>query len=419
MPMQLAFLSITAGGLLLASVGQAEDFALQDGDTVVFLGDSITAARTYGTIVENYTLLRYPQRRVKFYNAGWGGDTAAGGAARLERDVFSRGATVLAVAYGLNDIGWGVKADAEHKRKYLDAIRDIVVRCRERNIRVFICSAAITSEDPDKAERGFLQKMCDEGLALSRELGGGAIDVQRSMRAVQRRALALNEKIRDQSKHTRLHAADGAHLNDLGQLAMAFAIIKGLGAPADVSSAQLDFASGAVLEATGCRISDIAARPEGLEFTRLDEGLPINFGLFGALQFVYVPFHSELNGYLLTVKNLPPGKYEVSADGRSIARYTHGQLAQGVNIASATTNAWQPGGPWDAQSSVLKAITEARSQLGVAGTLWNAYLEGSPRRPDIREQAAKADLELQELQRLTARPMPYRFRVRPVADESR
>lgn len=37
----------------------AADFAVQDGDVVVFLGDSITAAREYGKIIEQYTLLRY------------------------------------------------------------------------------------------------------------------------------------------------------------------------------------------------------------------------------------------------------------------------------------------------------------------------------------------------------------------------
>jgi hypothetical protein len=43
-------------GLPLA--GRADDFALRDEDTVVFLGDSITAARTYGKIVENCALVR-------------------------------------------------------------------------------------------------------------------------------------------------------------------------------------------------------------------------------------------------------------------------------------------------------------------------------------------------------------------------
>src|SRR5918997_367965 len=102
----------------LGAPAQAEEFALRDGDTVVFLGDSITAARTYGKIVENYTLLRFPDRTVRYVNAGWGGDTAAGGLKRLDRDVFARGATVLIAAYGINDIGWGAKGDAEHKPIY-------------------------------------------------------------------------------------------------------------------------------------------------------------------------------------------------------------------------------------------------------------------------------------------------------------
>src|SRR6185503_19325139 len=123
---------------LLASTAHAE-FAIRDGDTVVFLGDSITAARTYGKTIENYTLLRYPDRKVHFVNAGWGGDTAAGGLKRLQRDVFDHGATLVTVAYGINDIGWGGRADAEHRKLYLDSIAGIVDACKAHNVRVFIC----------------------------------------------------------------------------------------------------------------------------------------------------------------------------------------------------------------------------------------------------------------------------------------
>src|SRR5947207_13173466 len=107
-----------------AADARAAEFALKSGDTVVFLGDSITAARTYGKIVENYTLLRFPDRKVRFVNSGWGGDTAAGGLARLERDAFRAGATVHIAAYGINDIGWGARADEAHQRAYLDAVRE-------------------------------------------------------------------------------------------------------------------------------------------------------------------------------------------------------------------------------------------------------------------------------------------------------
>src|SRR4051812_35721688 len=193
---------------VVAAVASAGDFAIGDGDTVVFLGDSITAARTYSKVIEEYTLLRYPHRQVRFINVGWGGDTAAGGLARLQKDVFDRGATVLTVAYGINDIGWGGKADAEHRQKYLDSIRGIVEQCKAHHVRVFICSAAITASDPDKTEHEFLQAMCDEGMKISRDAGEGAIDVQRTMRDIQRRVKAFNAGEKELKNHVTLHAGD-------------------------------------------------------------------------------------------------------------------------------------------------------------------------------------------------------------------
>ena len=397
----------------------ADDFALKDGDTVVFLGDSITAARTYGEIIENYTLLRFPERRVKFFNAGWGGDTAAGGAARLERDVFSRGATVVTVAFGTNDIGWGVLADEEHQQKYLDGIRSIVTQCRDRNVRVFVCSAAVTAGDPNKSEVAPLQTMCDQGMKLARDLGGKSIDVQRGMREILRRVLAENERIEEEDKPTTMHAPDGVHLNELGQLAMAFTILKGLYAPKDVSSATIDFESATTVETARCQISDVAKPGDGtFEFTRLDEGLPINFGLFWALNFRFVPVHSELNRYELAVRNLPAGKYLLTVDGRGVGHYSARQLTDGVNISSSTTNGWEPGGPWDAQATSLRSLTEARSHLANSELMWGKNMLGSDNRPAIAEQVEAIDNQLRELQRAVARPMPYRFRLSRVEEGS-
>ena len=175
--------------------------------------------------------MRFPERKVRFVNAGQGGDTAAGSLQRLERDVFSKRATVVTVAFGVNDIGWGMKADAEHRQQYLEAIRQIVERCKAHGVRPIICSPAITAEAPDKAAKGFLQSMTDEGLGVAEVLGAETINLQRGMREVQKRIIAANAKETDEKKRTRLHVEDGVHLNDLGQLAMAYAMLKGLGAP--------------------------------------------------------------------------------------------------------------------------------------------------------------------------------------------
>ena len=93
----VSFLALIGSAWLFLTcpVGQAVtrlDLPSRDGDTVVFLGDSITAARGYTKIVELYTLMRHPELRVRFWNAGKGGDTAAGAVEPAgERCVFARG----------------------------------------------------------------------------------------------------------------------------------------------------------------------------------------------------------------------------------------------------------------------------------------------------------------------------------------
>lgn len=389
-----------------------DDFAIRDGDTVVFLGDSITAARTYGRYIETYTLLRYPERRVRFINAGWGGDTAAGGLERLQRDVLDRGATVVTVAYGVNDIGWGGRADEEHKQKYLDGIRGIVEQCKARNVRVFICSAAVTGADPHKSEDDFLQRMCDEGMALARSLGGASIDVQRTMREIQKRVWAANERVTEPAKKESLHAADGIHLNDLGQLAMAFAILKGLGAPAEVSSVTIDAAGPTLTEARGCRVTGLGKQGQTLSFDRLDEGLPFNLAALWVLHCRFVPIPEELNRYMLRVTNLPAGEYELEVGGRPVGAFSSERWAAGINLSSATPDPWEPGGPWHAQAALLCFHQEARWQLDLAAQRLANYLATHPDQSRIAGQQEDVAARSMEMQRTLVRPYPYRFVIR-------
>lgn len=398
------------------------EFALKDGDTVAFLGDSITAAMTYGKIVENYTLLRFPDRKIHFFNAGWGGDTAAGGLKRLDRDVLDRGATVVVVAYGINDIGWGTRADDEHRNLYLNSIRGIVDHCKQRKARVFICSAAITAEDPAKGETSYLQKMCDEGMAIARENGEGSIDVQRAMRPILRKVQEAAKAEKKAKDKPTLHAADGVHLNDLGQLAMAFAIIKGLGAPAEVSSVELDAHNLSATVAHGCQITNVTGDSNRLEFDRLDDGLPVNFGTFGALQFRYIPIPEEINRYMLTVKGLADGRYDVLADGRGLGSWSADQLAKGINVCSATADGWEPGGPWDAQASALIQLTNARSEVSGARRQLNHHLPTYPEAVAVQSQTETAIARIEDLQRTLVAPRPFHFVIRaakPKAKEKR
>jgi lysophospholipase L1-like esterase len=387
-------------------------FAVKDGDTVVFLGDSITAARGYTKIVELYTLMRHPELRVRFWNAGKGGDTAAGAVDRLDKDVFAHGATVVTVAFGINDIGWGTKADQEHKDQYLDGIRRIVTECQKHKVRVFICSPAVLHEDPEKAETGYLQTMANEGMALAKSLGAGTIDISRAMREVQRKVVAANAGETNATRFTRLHVDDGVHLNDLGQLAMAWAMLKGLGAEADVSAADVDAAAEKVVRADGCKITDIKKLADGVTFVRQDAGLPMNLGILSSLQYRFVPVPETLNRYQLAVQGLAAGRYTVRAEGRLLGTYDASQLADGVNISSATADGWAAGGPWDAQSDAVKELVDARDKLWMGGQVRSQYNDTNPRTAALAKDFTRLDDELTKLARNQARPYPYRFEVR-------
>jgi hypothetical protein len=197
---------------------------------------------------------------------------------------------------------------------------------------------------------------------------------------------------------------------------MAFAILKGLNAPAEVSAASVDANGPKIVEAKGCRVTNLSGRigeaDGSLEFDRLDDGLPVNFGTFGALQFRFVPVPDELNRYMLTVLGLPPGRYDVLAEGRPLGAFLEKELAAGVNIASATADGWEPGGPWDAAATTLISMTDARDQIANAGRALDHYLPGHPDRTELHMQSRAINQKIEALQKTLVKPRAFHFVVR-------
>ncbi len=76
---------------------------LKDGDTLVFLGDSITHQCLYTQYVEDFFYTRYPDRRVRFHNAGVSGDKAADAIARFDEDVAALKPKYVTLLLGMND----------------------------------------------------------------------------------------------------------------------------------------------------------------------------------------------------------------------------------------------------------------------------------------------------------------------------
>ncbi len=78
----------------------------QDGDTFVFLGDSITHQCLYTQYVEDFFYTRFPKTRVHFHNAGVGGDRAQDALNRFDEDVAAKKPKYVTILLGMNDGGY-------------------------------------------------------------------------------------------------------------------------------------------------------------------------------------------------------------------------------------------------------------------------------------------------------------------------
>jgi lysophospholipase L1-like esterase len=85
--------------------------SFEDGDTVVFFGDSLTHGGLYLKYVTDFYRTRYPGRRIRFVNSGIGGDTAGGAMKRIPEDIAEYDPTWVVFHFGMNDVGRGAYND--------------------------------------------------------------------------------------------------------------------------------------------------------------------------------------------------------------------------------------------------------------------------------------------------------------------
>ena len=128
---------------------------------------------------------------------------------------------------------------------------------------------------------------------------------------------------------------------------------------------------------------------------------------------MYIPISDGLNRYMLTIDHLQPGDYEITANGRMLGAWSSSSLASGVNIASATSDPWIPGGPWDAQAHIVKTLTDMRDEIAFALQGIDLTLSGHPKIDSLRSEAETIEQRIVNLQRNTAHPIPIQFVVKP------
>lgn len=334
----------------------AAEFFFKDGDVVVMIGDSITEQHLYSNYVEMWTVTRFPAWKLTFRNVGIGGDRSVGGNSRFARDVLRYRPSAMTVDFGMNDGGYRAFEEATFK-PYMDGLQGMADQATAANIRV----AWATPQPLDTADPGptaltgynqTLEKFSDGVKVIAEKNGGLFVDQFHPYLAVLDKARSAGPK------YERITAGDAVHPGPPGQALMAASILKGLGFPSLVSSAELDAAGSKVVAAENCTIENVTAKDGGLSFSRLDAALPF-FPAEAASILPYAPLLEELNDYHLKVTGLETGKYEVRVGGKKVAELTAEQLAAGANLAAGVL----ADGPVAEQVKAVKAAIENKNRF--------------------------------------------------------
>jgi lysophospholipase L1-like esterase len=425
-------------GILLLPIPASAggDFPLRDGDTWVLVGDSITAQHLHSDYFEAFCFARYPRYTFRFRNAGTSGDTVPRALARFDWDVAAWKPTVVSVELGIND-----QADFT-PAQYLDGLRRIDSRIRDAGARPVYFSPSVINngETSDRLAanarlhqyavglRSFAAEhrapFADQFHALidvwgknkPREMVADVLPVLNALAREDRlegvehlRAfLAAQENSRQPLVSLR---GDPTHIGPPGQLMMAAALLRALGATGFVSHATLD-ASGRAGDIRGCTLDGVKAQGGALAFDRLDEALPFPLADEARPALALFPAIMELSPYTLKVTGLPEGRHTLKVNGVVVTTLAAREWAAGVNLTAYSQ------GPIAAQGkAVLAAVSDKEKlvwqwrELARNAAAGNSSVEVQRRLQDLARQVEAADGRIRE----AARPRQLHFELAPAS----
>ncbi len=396
-------LSLLAGLLVLPALLVAQPrtpvtkLDLKDGDTVVFLGDSITHQCLYTQYIEDYYFTRYPDLDVRFHNAGVSGDRATHALRRFESDVADFKPKYTTILLGMNDGSYrrfdqeifdAYERDMSALMDKLDGLGSTVIAMGptmydSRVARTKPPRWLKDQEQIKQATRYYNAVLAFYGTWLRDEAvhrGMGYVDLMAPLNA--------------HSTQVRLTEPDftvipdAVHPDANGQAIMAFEFLEQMNSDRSVSTitATLPKDKWVVRAGKTGGISHVEGNEDMLRFTFLARSLPWVLPEEASRGYELTKAGHKMSNEKLIIRGLKPGKYEMKIDGVVIGEYSHAALGAKVELQSNSKT------PQYQQSLEVAMLNKERNEKAVR-PYRNQYskLKGQQSREiDIKDPAAFA-----------------------------
>lgn len=332
--------------LSVSAIGQDEFAAplgkleLNAGDSIVFLGDSITHQCLYTQYVEDYFYTRMPGVRLKIHNAGVGGARAIDALDRFSDDVASYEPKYITILLGMND-GSYTPYNEEIFQTYmkdmttlLEKIEGIGAQPIPMTPTMFDARAARMKANPRRPRTPEMLALYNSVLTyygtwlrdVAQVNGLGFVDMWGPLNNI-----TFEERKKD-PKFTMIE--DAIHPGPNGQVVMATAMINDLGLPRQVSSIRVykDPKGEWAQRCSGGELTDLAETDSGITFTWTAQSLPWVLPEEAQLGAKLTKLGHKLSREAVEIHGLKPGRYELLIDGMSVGVYASDMLARHIEL---------------------------------------------------------------------------------------
>lgn len=199
----------------------ALDFTWQDGERVMFIGDSITEdPQGYTRLVPTMVSARYPELRIEYFPRGVGGNRVGDLLERLDRDVLGNdpAPSWISISVGINDVWHG--AAGTPPGRFRELYDTILLRLADTKARLVCLTTTVIGEELDNEQNTALVTYNDAIRELAFERGAQVVDMNAAFRDAIQRAQASNPDFR--------YTTDGVHMDTYGSYLMSMTLLGAL-----------------------------------------------------------------------------------------------------------------------------------------------------------------------------------------------
>lgn len=321
-----------------------ESKKFETGNTICFLGDSITHGGQFHEFLQLYYATRYPNIALTFHNCGIAGDNAEGMSYRFKDDVLVHNPTHVFLMTGMNDVIRTLYFEGQasdgiiQKRKNALAVykqnTDILAEKFEASgITPIFLTPSIYDQYSKIKKKNNLG--CNEALiecsehikSIAKQSNRLAIDLNTHMKDI------MDRELQNDSLFT-IIGKDRVHPETTGHFIMFHKIISAIESPSNVAQITISLDEVKNLKTENCDVNELQLTEKKISFKCLENSLPfpINKSINRALNLV--PFQEEFNQERLKVIGLDHGNYDLFIQNKLINTFSAEQLNDGINLST-------------------------------------------------------------------------------------